>query len=200
MQGKGVESIELEELLRSLQLIEQIQLPVDSDNYIERFFTQREKEAIERRVKGARKAKKKGIKLGRQGAAPGRQHWSAKRKRIREYYRKIAYPRMLRKLSQLVESEGWYDVMVRGWKQSGWEIKLSREEWNTHVEPLLRENKAVPYTERYYTNVPVISLDNILIYHRGANRGPNRAGYRARNEKPIFDGAEWKMKQMGYIM
>ena len=199
MGGKGIESTELEELLRALQTIEEISIP-EKDNYLEAYFNEREKNAIERRVRGARKAKKKGVKLGRQGAAPGRMHWSAKRKRQKEYYRRVMYPRMLRKLSQLVQEDGWYDIMVKGWKQNGWEVQISREEWLAHVEPILREKKVVPYTERYFPNVPIISLGNIMIYNRGASWSPNTAGHRSRHEKPVFDGAEWKMKAMGYIV
>lgn len=203
MSDQGIKSSELQELLRALQTIEQIEIPTEEDSYIESYFSDREKKAVERRVRGAQRAKKEDKNNGTQerpGAGSGTKHWTAKRKRLREYYRKIAYPRIMRKLSHLVESEGWYDVMVRGWKQNGWDVQLTREEWNTHVEPILREKKVVPYTERYYTNIPVITIDNILIYPRGASRSPNKAGHRPRNEQPVFDGAEHKMRRLGYII
>ena len=192
MSGKGIESTELEELLRSLQLIEEIQIPEnEEDNYIEAFFTERERQTLEGRVKGARKAKKKGIPLGRQGAGSGRAHWSAKRKRAREYSKYVAYPRQMRNMALKIGQEGWYDTMLRGWKRLGFDVQLTKEEWNEHVEPILRAAKAVPFTERYYSWNPVVRLDNILIYGRAE---------KTRHSKPIFDGAEWKMKALGYIV
>lgn len=200
MQEKGVSSSELEELLRALQTIEQISLPSDDSKYIDEWFTERERNRIEGRVRGARKAKKANTKLGRPGAASGSKHWSAKRKRLQERYYRITYPRMLRKLHHLVKEQGWFDVMARGWKQNGWDIQITKEQWDEHIEPILREKQVVPYTERYFPNVPVVSLGNILVYDRGASRSPNQAGHRSRHEKPVFDGAEWKMRQLGYML
>ena len=194
MQGKGIESTELEELLRSLQLIEQINLPEQEDeSYIDAFFTEKEKKRVESRVRGAKKAKERGLKglQGRQGAASGRQHWSAKRKRAREYHRLIGYPRQLRNMAIKIGQEGWYDTMLRGWKRMGWDVQISLEEWNLHVEPVLKEKKAIPFTERYYSKNPTIKLENILIYGRAE---------RTRLSVPVFDGAEWSLRQNGYIL
>jgi hypothetical protein len=116
-------------------------------------------------------------------------HWKTRAKKRKEYYKQVAYPRYLRKMSQLQAEKGWYDIMKRGWENWGWKCNITREEWDTHVEPLL-EGK-VPFTERYNTSDPVITLQGIMIFDKQS---------KGRLRKPIFDGAEWYLSQLGYTL
>ena len=170
--------LDLIESLRSIELPKE--LPVSE---VDSYFTERERRRIEGKVRGARARKKKGTVRTRRDKL----HWATKRRLAREVYRERGAPRFLRKERQLVDNEGWYPIVTRGWREQGLEVMLTREEWNEHIQPVLKEKGLVPFMKRYKTSDPVIRLDNIMIYSRTS-------------KKPVFDGAEWKLRSLGYIV
>lgn len=183
---------ELSRLIEEVSAVDLDKLAIEKMGPVERYFTQREKDYLEGRLRSAKKAKKKGAQLkpdGRRAETRKRLHWKTRAKKRKEYYKQVAYPRYLRKMSQLQAEKGWYDIMKRGWENWGWKCNITREEWDTHVEPLL-EGK-VPFTERYNTSDPVITLQGIMIFDKQS---------KGRLRKPIFDGAEHHLKMMGYTL
>ena len=189
---QALELSSLEELLKSVASVDLDQLKVEKMGPAEAYFTQREKNYLEGRLRSAKKAKKKGTKLkpdGRRAEFRKKLHWKTRAKKRKEYYKQVAYPRYLRKMSQLQAEKGWYDIMKRGWENWGWKCNITREEWDTYVEPLL--DGRVPYTERYNTSDPVITLQGIMIFDKQST---------GRLRKPLFDGSEWYLKQLGYTL
>lgn len=186
---------ELDDILSTLRKVESIDLSkvVAPLSLGEKWASEKEKSRLEGRLRTARRNKKKSkgksaLKIDRR-TKEGRtkMHWTARKRKERERYREVKYPRYLRKMSQLIDSEGWYPVITAGWIKEGWDVQLTREEWDTHIEPLLREGNHIPFTKRYNTRDNVIRIDNIMIYPK-------------EGKKPIFDGAEFKMLQLGYIL
>lgn len=177
---------DVDRILATLAKVERVDLdkPVSAPRA---YFSEREKRYIEARIKNKVKPDKRKAKYRK------KMHWTTKRKKRREYAKMVVYPRALRKMCHLVESEGWYPVVAKGWKKNNWDVRVSKEEWDLYVEPLLRERRAVPFTERYYTWDNVITLDRIMIF----DRNDKAVG---RMKRPIFDGAEWALKHAGYAL
>ena len=170
--------LELIESLRSIELPKEVEL-----SEVDRYFSERERIRIEGKVRGARARKKKGgVRTKRD-----KLHWATKKRLAREAYRERSAPRFLRKERQLVDNEGWYPIVTRGWREQGLDVQLTREEWDEHIQPILKEKGLVPFMKRYKTSDPVIRLDNIMIYSKTS-------------KKPIFDGAEWSLRDKGYIL
>ena len=168
---------ELIESLRSIELPKEVEV-----SEVDRYFSERERIRIEGKVRGARARRKKGVRTRRD-----KLHWATKRRLAREVYRERGAPRFLRKERQLVDNEGWYPIVTRGWREQGLDVQLTREEWDEHIQPILKEKGLVPFMKRYKTSDKVIRLDNIMIYSRTS-------------KKPIFDGAEHHLRMMGYIL
>lgn len=203
---QALELSSLEELLKSVASVDLDQLKVEKMGPVEKYFTQREKDYLEGRLRSAKKAKKQGARLKPDRRKPEfrkKLHWKTRAKKRKEYYKQVAYPRYLRKMSQLQAEKGWYDIMKRGWENWGWKCNITREEWDTYVEPLLHRGDcsgteehpckgcAVPFTERYNTSDPVITLQGIMIFDKQST---------GRLRKPLFDGAEHHLKMMGYTL
>ena len=170
--------LDLIESLRSIELPKEVEL-----SEVDRYFSERERIRIEGKVRGARARKKKGGVRTRRDKL----HWATKRRLAREAYRERGAPRFLRKERQLVDNEGWYPIVARGWKEQGLDVQLTREEWDEHIQPILKEKGLVPFMKRYKTSDKVIRLDNIMIYSRTS-------------KKPVFDGSEWYLRSLGYIL
>lgn len=196
------EVLELDRLSDLLREVSEVNLEEVTLDPIQAHFNRRATEYMEARVRSAQRAKKKGKKLKPDGRKFRKKlHWKTRAKRERERYHNVIYPRYLRKQAQVVHENGWYDIMRRGWENWGWTVMITREEWDTHIEPLLHTKGCngtetckgcrVPYTERYNTSNPVVSLKDIMIFDK------NETG---RLKKPLFDGAEFYLKQQGYSL
>lgn len=184
------EVLELDRLSDLLREVSEVNLEEVTLDPIQAHFNRRATEYMEARVRSAQRAKKKGKKLKPDGRKFRKKlHWKTRAKRERERYHNVIYPRYLRKQAQVVHENGWYDIMRRGWENWGWTVLITKEEWDEHVQPLLVGK--VPYTERYNTSNPVVSLKDIMIFDK------NETG---RLKKPLFDGAEFYLKQQGYSL
>lgn len=210
---QALELSSLEELLKSVASVDLDQLKIEKMGPVERYFTQREKDYLAGRIRRKVKPDKRKPENRR------KLHWKTRAKKRKEYYKQVAYPRYLRKMSQLQAEKGWYDIMKRGWENWGWKCNITREEWDSFVAPLLHQDSCpyriggegwdthvelangmetevcqgcrVPYTERYNTSDPVITLQGIMIFDKQS---------KGRLRKPLFDGAEFYLKQMGYTV
>ena len=174
---------ELSRLIEEVSAVDLDKLKVEKMGPVEKYFTQREKDYLAGRIRSKVKPDKRKPENRR------KMHWKTRAKKRKEYYKQVAYPRYLRKMSQLQAEKGWYDIMKRGWENWGWKCNITREEWDTYVEPLL--DGRVPYTERYNTSDPVITLQGIMIFDKQST---------GRLRKPLFDGSEWYLKQLGYTL
>lgn len=180
---EALELHSLDELLKAVAAVDLDQLKIEKMGPVEAYFTIREKEYLERRVKAKVKPDKRKPEFRK------KLHWKTRERKRKEYYKQVSYPRYLRKMSQLVSDKGWYDIIKGGWERWGWTVHITREEWATHIEPLLVGR--VPYTERYNTSNPVITLAGIMIFDKTDT---------GRLRKPLFDGAEFHLKQLGYTL
>ena len=188
---------ELSRLIEEVSAVDLDKLEVEKMGPAERYFTQREKDYLAGRIKRKVKPDKRKPENRR------KMHWKTRAKKRKEYYKQVAYPRYLRKMSQLQAEKGWYDIMKRGWENWGWKCEITRAEWNEVIEPLLHRGNcsgteehpckgcAVPYTERYNTSDPVITLQGIMIFDKQST---------GRLRKPLFDGATWYLHQLGYTL
>lgn len=174
---------ELSRLIEEVSAVDLDKLAVEKMGPVEKYFTQREKDYLAGRIRSKVKPDKRKPENRR------KMHWKTRAKKRKEYYKQVAYPRYLRKMSQLQAEKGWYDIMKRGWENWGWKCNITREEWDTHVEPLLEGR--VPFTERYNTSDPVITLQGIMIFDKQST---------GRLRKPLFDGATWYLHQLGYTV
>lgn len=170
------------ELIKTASEVDLDQLQIDKQSPTERIFTERERTTIERRLRTKVKPRK-----------TRKQHWKIARRKQREYYKASVYPTLLRKSCELVEREGWYPVMLKYWKRMGFKVTLTREEWDTHIGPKVGEG-LVPSAKRYYTDDNEIRLDNILVYTTRQGRDITRKSL------PVFDGKEFHLKALGYIL
>ena len=200
MDTKDIVSTEDLGVLSLIESLRSIELPAKPEpTEVERYFSNREQKIIEARLRSAAKRRKeltrrkyvrpgKTLKPdGRTVAGRTKAHWATIRKKERTYYKEVEYYRNWRYKEQVVANEGWYTIVTNSWKGYGWDVQVTREEWDTHVEPVLREMGAVPFTKRYYVKDKAVRLDNIMIYSK-------------ESKEPIFDGAEWKMRNDGYIL
>jgi hypothetical protein len=120
------------------------------------------------------------------GAPKGKKHWKQKKRLRRERYLAVIKSERKIKKAELLESgpEGWYDHLKVHWYQKALKIEMTKEEWTNIVWPTL--GGRIPIVRRYDTSGP-ISLGNILVTQSGTKR-------------VLFDGAEWKLKEMGYCV
>ena len=111
-------------------------------------------------------------------------HWRTKRRRNREYYHaKTKWKNLEKRAESLKTGEGWYAHVILKWDQRGIP-HFTLEEWLEVIYPLLEGR--VPYFTRYDTGKGYV-LDNILV----------------REDKTgdvVFDGKEWLLKKLGYIL
>lgn len=112
----------------------------------------------------------------------GSRHWRVRRRREREYYHaKTRAKRIDGKIKLLSTPEGWYAWVTKKWK--GVE-HFTLEEWLGVIWPAM--DGRVPYFTRYDTGRGY-TLDNLLV----------------REDKTgdvIFDGKEYLLRRLGYII
>jgi len=181
---------ELEQLLRAVELDERIRkaeidvkpMPLE--------------EALELAKKG-KAFTRKGRVDGR--AAAGKKRAKKNASRRKKNARNQRWNRKWRQRMLLKAMEGNYYPYLRGrWKQKGRGWEISEEEWLEHVQPCIPEG-AVIELRRYDTSEPA-RLDNIVVYNMSAPEEAESRG-RGRPTAPIlFDGKEWKLRQLGAIL
>ena len=130
-----------------------------------------------------REGKKITRALRRQKTAKRKLHWKTKKKREREYYREYRVPRMRERRAALLEGESWA-LVEEYWKRKKIPYTITQEEWMDNVDEYV--SGLVFYVNRYDTKKP-ISLDNIIVRQ-------------TRTGAVLFDGAECRLKQLGYIL
>lgn len=124
------------------------------------------------------------------GAPKGKKHWKMKKRLRRERYVNVVKGVRKIKKAELLESgpEGWYDHLKTHWYQKGHSkgggIELTKEQWTEVVWPALKGR--IPIVRRYDTSGP-ISLENIYVLQSGT-------------KNVLFDGKEWKLKELGYTL
>jgi hypothetical protein len=119
------------------------------------------------------------------GRPKGRAHWKARRHRRRDYDRKVAYPKKKEKLAAtLVNPEGWYAYLIRGWQMKKIPIGLTLEEFTEHLYPFILEGK-VPTFRRYDTKKG-LTLGNLIM--------------RDTSGAVLWDGKEHQLRLGGYVL
>jgi hypothetical protein len=78
----------------------------------------------------------------------------------------------------------YYEYFSRRWKHRGRKWLITEEEWDTHIQPTIPEGELIAL-ERLDTSVPT-TLSNLIVYNS--------------NREVLFDGNEYKMKSLGYIL
>lgn len=112
-------------------------------------------------------------------------HYQTRRKRQREYYHNTTKPkRTIQKAELLTTPEGWWEYLTTSWKRKKVPVEMTKEEWLEVVWPILDGRLFV--VRRYNVNGP-ISLENIYLQESGTTT-------------TLFDGTEWKLQQLGYIL
>lgn len=143
----------------------------DADKYI---LTYQESLSLERKIR--KRARRK----------PGRPklHWKEKKRRVREskasWYRRHQKPRDIEATLKSVE-EGWYERVRLNWRKSKVPFRITREEWDEHIAPVLEGR--VPYVVRVDAKADV-SLSNIVVYDRVTN-------------EVLFDSVQQKLVALG---
>lgn len=113
-------------------------------------------------------------------------HTKTRLAKKRKYNREVGTPMRKHRLAVLLEEKGgWYYVCRETWSKKGREVELTEEEWNREVEPGIgREN--VPVVFLVDRGKPV-SLGNILVRDSDSR-------------SILFDGTEYLMRKLGYIL
>lgn len=112
-------------------------------------------------------------------------HWKTKAARNRKYWNEIGNPRRRARIAETLNTgEGWYKYLVDRWRIHRTEVRLTQDEWLSEIYPLLEGR--VPIFRRYDTRKPV-ALDNVLV--RDQDTG-----------SVIFDGAEYRLRKLGYCL
>lgn len=75
-----------------------------------------------------------------------------------------------------------YTYYEKRWREKKRPFKFSEEEWNEHVQPLIPAGEALEL-RRYEPGKPT-TLDNLIVYN-------------AMTGDVIFEGKEWKLRQLG---
>lgn len=130
-----------------------------------------------------REGKKLTRAMRRQPTAKRKLHWKTKKRKAREYYREYRVPRLRERRAALLEGESWA-LVEDYWKRKKLPYTITQQEWMDNVEEYV--HGLVFYVNRYDTKKP-ISLDNIIVRQ-------------TRTGAVLFDGAECKLKQLGYIL
>ena len=115
-----------------------------------------------------------------------KKHWTQKRKQQREYYANVIRPRVRGKRAEaLTTAEGWYEHSCWLWGRKKIEVKLSFEEYRDVLYPLFADRGLLPVMKRYRTD-RAVTLDNLLMF--------------STDRELLFDGAEYKLRQLGCIL
>ena len=190
---KGLEELTPQELLDFMRLSKTLE-GIDLEKLeADRLAKLSPREALVAKAKAggtlSRIVKAKGATRG-----PGRPrvHWKTKAKRYREYHRKyqldryheVVKPRRKAEAVKLLEGGRWYPYLMRSWKQRKVKVKLTENEWEMNIRPLVGDS--VPVIIRYDSREP-ISLYNIVVKDTATRAC-------------LYDGKEQEMKDKGYTV
>lgn len=146
-----------------------------------------EETAVTRLVKDLRNNKTVSRALKGKGRYKANLHWKTKAHKRRAYYAEVGAPRRREKIAeQLTTPEGWYEYLTVGWHRHKVPYRLTLEEWLSTLYPLTVGRGKVPVFKRYNTRRPM-ALDNVIVRDMDSR-------------EVLFDGADWKMQQMGYTL
>lgn len=173
------EALKLARLIEELGRVDLDKIKVEALSPLELLAHELETNGkFQRRVAGAKKPK------------PRRKiHWSTararRRKYQRDYYHSVLKPATLRKRASMLRTpEGWWEHQTHLWRVRKQEYTITREEFLEIVWPAL--GGEVPVFHRYNPNLP-FSLDNLVVYKN-------------RSKQVLFDGKEYELKRLGYVL
>lgn len=134
-----------------------------------------------------------------------KQHHSTKRKYQRDYHRMVRKGRRIERKAEAVKKDGWWAVLSHSWRNKGLEVRITKEEWDERITPLVEEmdrerrRKAeelgtpanevlgvVPSVWRYDTSGP-IEWSNVWVRDR-------------MSRETIYDYNEELLKEGGWIL
>lgn len=162
--------VELDAKLREAKLEEMLPQPTKLEEALERakktgVVTLQGK--VDGRIAAGKKRAKKNAK---------RRNKAARQKRWKKKWR-------IDSLEQAVNGS-YYEYFSRRWKNRGRKWEITREEWDTHIQPAIPGGELIAL-ERLDTSLPT-TLSNLIVYNS--------------NRDVLFDGNEYKMKSLGYIL
>ena len=177
MAGVGTKDLGPDELLEMLKLMDKLKTPqsppveaVSVEQLGRELDSQGGKAAITRAVRGRRK----------------KAHWKEKkrkkRERMRPYMAQRYREQVMPKRKKLAQEGAWWEVYETEWKKRGHKIELTEAEWEAHISPSIPA-EAVPIVFRFNTDRP-IRLDNLMVKD-------------VETKAVLFDGHDWKLRQLG---
>jgi hypothetical protein len=114
-----------------------------------------------------------------------KQHYMTRRKKMRDYYHQNAKARRTQEKAELLTTpEGWWVYMSRQWNKKKVAVEMSEQDWLEILWPAIGGQLFV--VNRYDVSEP-IALQNIYIED-------------SNTRKILWDGKEWQMRQLGYIV
>lgn len=93
-----------------------------------------------------------------------KRHWRTEKKYQKNYHLMVRKGRRIERKMEAIQKDGWWAVLNHSWKNKGLEVRITKEEWSTRIEPLLSESN-IPSVWRYDTSGP-ISWDNVWVRDR----------------------------------
>lgn len=125
----------------------------------------------------------------------GRAAAAAKRKaknKQRRYKKRWAQQRRLRMKHTLVHTGKWWPFLTERWKSDGVGVELTEGEWEELVQPFIKKGDSI-WINRYDTSKP-LAWDNMYVESEKPTVNGNM------RLVVIYDGAEEKLKAMGYCL
>ena len=173
------QALELAELIEKLSSVDLDKIKIEAMSPLEQMAHELETSGkFQRAVAGAKKPKSR-----------RKIHWSTARararKRQRDYYHRVIKPATLRKRAAMLRTpEGWWEHQTALWRARKEPYTITKEEFLEVVWPAL--GGEVPVFHRYNPGLP-FSLDNLIVYKN-------------RSKQVLFDGKEYELKRLGYIL
>lgn len=171
------EVLELNELMRRIEAIDLGKLEEekrDALTDVERMVADLSENKVVRRVIA-----------GKSDRTPrGKNHWKQRRKRARMYARERGNELRRRKLAESLKTpEGWWEHIMKPWRTRA-KVYLTYEQFLEHIYPWIEKGHVVTF--RRINSLRGLSLDNLVV--------------RDTRGELLFDGSEWKLRKMGYIL
>lgn len=129
-----------------------------------------------------------GTKIKRDGRKT-RMHWRKRLARRRAYYAsKVKPKRDAELLVRLTTPEGWYERITERWRKRDKVTYFTYEEFLEHFWWQIEDYKAL-LTFRRYDRTVGFELSNIYVID-----------VREKRNEVVFDGKEWGLRKLGYIL
>lgn len=122
---------------------------------------------------------------GRKRAGELRRKKNHQKRMKRAENQRGTYRRKLRRWETAWDGN-WYPIVRRRWVQKGLNVQISEANWNKHVAPHLPLDDVIT-VRRYNYKDKTISLGRIYVTAEDDK------------SKVYFDGAEWSLKNKGYV-